>query len=67
MAKVTIQIEEEHIEEVFQAIKDRKESLEKVGANLLRRKLGDASKPVFDTVKFLTVFGDDLRTKFNQA
>lgn len=50
---VTITVTVKDAEILVQAIQDRIVDLEKVGSSLLKQKLGDAAKVVFDNIKNL--------------
>ena len=69
MAKKTISLEinPDFIEDVAAALTDRKTDLDKVLTNLLKKKLGDAAKPVVAAIKYLGDLESALREEFNKS
>lgn len=63
----TVNIEAEHVEDVIAAVQDRKATLDKVGADLLKKKCGEAATPVFAAVKYLGELEGHIREQFNST
>lgn len=66
MAKsISVEIEGAHVEHVLAALTERKDLLNKTGADLLKKKLGDAAKPVFAAVEYLSKLHEHITDTYN--
>jgi hypothetical protein len=63
----TIQIDSTRVEDVLEALLERKSSLDKIASNLLKRKVQDAAKPVFEKIEYLGLLVEHVRSQFNSA
>lgn len=68
MAKeFSIKLSGKEAELMLEAIDHRKAFLDDTASGLLKKKLGDAAKPLFDAIGVMTAFADRVRTEYNKA